>query len=114
MENDHSHNGSQTGIRRTASGALDTGHYHRRARAERAEFLRAVLACLARGGWRAWGCIQARLDGQATRRELSLLSTRELKDIGLAHGDLDALATGAYFNDATRNPQSRARLRRCA
>lgn len=114
MHNDHPPGDSQTDIRRTASGALDTDYYHRRARAERADFLRAVLSCIARCGWRAWGCIKTKMEGQATRRELSALSTRELKDLGLARGDLDALASGAYFSDPSRCPHSRARMKKCA
>lgn len=114
MRNDHPHAGSQAAIRRTASGALDTDYYHRRVRAERADFLRAVLSCIARCGWRAWGCIKKKMEGPAARRELSALSTRELKDLGLARNDLDALANGAYFNDMSRCPHSRARMKKCA
>jgi len=114
MRNDHPPGSSQTDIRRTTTGVLDTAYYHRRARAERAEFLRAVLSCIARCGWRAWGCIKTKMEGQATRRELSALSTRELKDLGLARGDLEALASGAYFTDPTRCARGRERLRKCA
>lgn len=114
MHNDHPPGSSQTDIRRAASGALDTDYYHRRARAERADFLRAVLACIARCGWRAWGCIKTKMEGPAARRELSALSTRELKDLGLARGDLDALASGTYLNDVSRCPRSRARMKKCA
>lgn len=114
MRNGHPLGGSQADIHRTASGALDTDYYHRRARAERADFLRAVLSCLARCGWRAWGCIKTKMEGQAARRELSVLSARELKDLGLARGDLDALARGTFFTDPTRCTRSRERLRKCA
>ncbi len=113
MRNDHPSGSSQTDIRRTASGTLDTDYYHRRARTERADFLRAVLSCIARCGWRAWGCIKTKLEGQAARRELSALSTRELKDLGLTRGDLDALASGTYFADPTRCARSRERSRKC-
>jgi uncharacterized protein YjiS (DUF1127 family) len=101
-------------IRRTVTGAIDTDYYDRRARAARAEFLRAVFACIARCGWRAWGCIKARMAGQAAREELSALSTRELKDLGLAHSDIEALASGTYHTDPTRCARSRERARRCA
>lgn len=109
MHNDHPQGGSQADIRRTANGAIDMDHYYRRARAERAAFLRAVFSCIARCGWRVWGCIKAKLAGRANRRELSTLSTRELRDLGIACSDLDAIASGAYFNDTSRYPQSRAR-----
>ncbi len=114
MRNDHSHDGLQADVRRTASGALDTDYYHRRARVERADFLRAILFCIARCGWRAWGCIKTKMAGQVTRQELSALSTRELRDLGLTHGDFGALASGAYFTDLTRCVRSRERLKRCA
>lgn len=114
MHNDHSHNGLQADIRRTASGALDTDYYHRRARAEHADFLRAVLSCIVRRGWRAWSCIKTKMAGQATRRELSALSTRELRDLGIMRSDFGALASGAYFIDPTRCARSRERLKRCA
>lgn len=101
-------------IRRSASGAIDTDYYHRRARADRAGFLRAVLSCLARCGWRAWICIKERMEGRATRMKLSALSARELKDLGLSRGDFDALESGAYFSDPTRNARGRERLRKRA
>lgn len=105
---------SSSCVVRTPNGALDTDHYHRRARAERADFLRAALSCLARCGWRAWGCIQAKLDIQATRHELAALTGRELKDLGLTRDDLDAIANGAYFADPTRRLRSRERMKKCA
>lgn len=114
MHNDHPHDGLQADVRRTASGALDTDYYHRRARAERADFLRAILSCIARCGWRAWGCIKAKMVGQAARRELSALSTRELRDLGITRSDFGALASGTYFTDPTRCVRSRERLKRCA
>ena len=108
MRNDHPHDGLQTDVRRTASGALDTDYYHRRARVERADFLRAILSCIARCGWRAWSCIKTRMEGQSTRRELSALSARELKDLGISRSDINAIASGAYFSDTSRYPQNRA------
>jgi len=114
MHNDHPQGGSQADIRRTANGAIDMDYYYRCARAERADFLRAVFSCIARGGWRAWGCIKARMAGRTARRELSALSTRELRDLGIAHSDFGALANGTYFTDSTRCVRSRERLKRCA
>lgn len=36
---------------------------------------------------------------------------RELRDLGLARSDLDAVASGAYFTDPTRSARSRERAR---
>lgn len=112
MYHDDPHDVMHVEIRRTESGAIDTEDYHRRARAECAEFLRAVLSCIARCGWRAWGGIRAKMQEQVTQQELSVLSTRELKDLGLSGSDIDALASGAYFTDPTRYAHSRDRLRK--
>lgn len=101
-------------IRRTESGVIDTDYYQQHARAQRAGFLRAVISCLVRGGRRAWGCIRAKLNERSTRQSLSRLSSRELKDIGLARSDFDALGDGSYFSDPTRYVRSRERLRKCA
>lgn len=114
MHNNGPHDSSQDDIRRTARGAIDTEYYRHRARAERAGFLRAVLSCMARCGWRAWGCIKAKMQGRVTQQVLSVLSTRELRDLGLTRSDTDALASGAYFTDRTRSARSRERLRKCA
>ena len=114
MHNHSPHDSQQADIRRTASGAIDTEYYHRRARAERGDFLRAVFSCVARCGWHAWGCIKKKMEGQCARQQLSALSTRELKDIGLARGDIEAVASGAYATDQTRCARSRERLGKCA
>lgn len=114
MPDDNPRDATSAAIRRTAGGAVDTDYYHRRARAERAGFLRAVMSCLARRGWRAWGCIKAKMQGRATQRALSVLSARELKDLGLARSDLDALGDGTFSADPTRYAPSRERLRKSA
>lgn len=114
MHNDNPYDVTRTDIRRTAGGAIDTDYYHRRARDLRAGFLRAVISCIARCGWRAWDCIKARMEDQTARHTLSTLSSRELKDIGLARGDIEAIASGAYFTDPTRDARSRERLKKCA
>jgi len=111
MHNDSLNGRSQTGIRRTASGTIDTDYYHQRACAERSDFLFAVLSCIARNGWRAWGCIKRRIEGESVRHRLSALSEHELKDLGLARGDIDAVASGTYSTDPTRCVRSRERLR---
>jgi len=36
-------------------------------------------------------------DQRATRKALSALSTRELEDIGLCRGDIDAVATAQFI-----------------
>lgn len=114
MHNNSPHDSEQADIRRTASGAIDTEYYSHRARAERSDFLRAVLSCMAYCGWHAWGCIKKIMEGQTARQQLSALSAREIKDIGLAHSDIDAIASGAYATDETRCVRSRDRLRKCA
>ena len=58
--------------------------------------------------------IRAKLNERGTRQLLSRLSSRELKDIGLARSDFDALGDGSYFSDPTRYVRSRERLRKCA
>lgn len=114
MQNHSPYDVTNAHIRRTADGIIDTDYYHHHARALHAGFLRAVLSCIAHHGWRAWGCIKAKMDERATRQTLAMLSTRELKDVGLTRGDTDALVDGTYFSDTTRSERSRERLRKCA
>ncbi|MDO8706698.1 MAG: DUF1127 domain-containing protein [Sulfuricaulis sp.] len=114
MYNDNPRDVTHTDIRHTTGGAIDTDYYHRRARIERAVFLRAVISCIAHCGWRAWGCIEAKMQGRATRQALSVLSARELKDLGIARSDLGTLGDGTYFTDSTRHARSRERLRKYA
>ena len=111
MHNNCPHEDQQNNIHRTASGSIDTDHYLLHARAERSNFLSAVFACILCCGWNAWGCVKLRMEGQSARRQLSALSERELKDIGLAHGDIEAVSSGAYATDLTRCAHSRERLR---
>jgi len=103
------HDSLQAGTRRTVSTAADTDYYYRRACTERVDFLRALLTPIARC-WRAWDCIKKKMEGQSARRQLSALSIHELKDLGLARGDLDAIANGTYATDPTRCARSRKRL----
>jgi uncharacterized protein YjiS (DUF1127 family) len=114
MHHDDTHEVMQAAIRRTESGAIDTDYYHQRAQIMRAGFLRAVISCLVRGGRRAWDCIKAKMRERTTRRALSVLSSRELKDLGLTRSDFDALGDGSYFSDPTRYARSRERLSKCA
>ena len=114
MQNDNPHDGMNAPVRRAADGAIDTDYYHHHARTLRAGFLRGMFSCIARCGWRAWACIKAKMDERATRQTLAVLSTRELKDLGLTRGDTDALGDGTYFTDATRSARSRERLRKYA
>lgn len=100
--------------RRMPDGAIDTDFYLRQAQARRADVVRAILSCLAHSGIRAWACIKAKMQGRAARRQLASLSARELKDLGLNSGDIEAVASGAYFIDPTRSPRSRERQRKCA
>lgn len=113
MRNHSPQDSSQADIRRTASGAIDTDYYHHRAHAERGDFLRTVLSCIARCGWRAWGCIKKKMQGESARQQLSALAENELKDLGLARGDIEAIASGTYATDPTRCVRSRERLGKC-
>lgn len=114
MHHDDPHEVMQAAIRRTESGVIDTDFYQQHARAQRAGFVRAVVSCLVRNGRRVWECIRAKLNERSTRQSLARLSSRELKDIGLARSDFDALGNGSYFSDPTRYVRSRERLRKCA
>jgi uncharacterized protein YjiS (DUF1127 family) len=97
-------------VRRTPSGAVDTEFYSQRARRARADALRALIECLGRCGLRAWGCVRTKWGQQTRRRELAALDARELKDIGIAQGDFDAIANGAFFRDPSRRPAARRRM----
>jgi len=110
MHDDNPCDVTRNTVRRTAGGAPDTELYVRRAQALRAAFLRAVFACIARG-WRAWACIRAKMEERASRQTLAALSARELKDLGLVSGDIEAITSGAYFADPTRDERSRGRRR---
>jgi uncharacterized protein YjiS (DUF1127 family) len=102
MHNNCPHGSSQPDIRRTASGAIDTGYYCRRARAERSDFLHAVLSSIVRRGWNAWSRIKREMERRSVRQQLSVFSARELRDIGATRNDIDAIASGAYAADRTR------------
>lgn len=114
MRNNRPDSSSQADIRRTANGAIDTAYYYRRALAERGYFLQAALSSVVRCSWHVWGCIKRTMKRLSARQQLSVLSTRELKDIGLAHSDIDAIASGAYATDQSRCARSRERLEKCA
>ena len=43
------------------------------------------------------GMVSAWNDARVTRKGLSQLSDRELDDLGLVRGDIDAIADGSYF-----------------
>ena len=110
MHDDNPYDITRATVRRRADGAPDTEFYLRRAHDLRADFLRAVFSCIMRGR-RAWGCIRAKLEERASLQGLSALSARELKDLGIARSDIDAIASGAYFTDLTRDARRRERRR---
>ena len=110
MYDDNPYDAAPATVRRQADGAPDTEFYVRRAHALRAAFLRAVFSCIVRGRG-AWGCIRAKLEERASLRGLASLSARELKDLGIARGDIEAIASGGYFADPTRAARSRDRRR---
>jgi len=113
MHDDNPYDVTRATVRRRADGAPDTEFYLRRAHDLRADFLRAVFSCIAHCGWRAWGCIRAKMEERVSQQTLSALSARELKDLGLARGDIEAITNGAYFTDPTRAARSRERRRPC-
>ena len=91
-----------TSVRRTRSGAVDTEYYARRARALRAETVGIGLRWIsARLGHLVHRLI-ARISRLRTRNALAALDHRMLQDLGIGRNDIDAIASGAYFSDATR------------
>lgn len=107
MTTDHKGKFTATSVRRTRSGAVDTKYYARRARVLRAE---AVGAGLGRFGvWlvRLAHRLGTRLARFRTRNTLAALDHRMLQDLGIGRNDIDAIANGDFFTDATRQRQAR-------
>ncbi len=46
---------------------------------------------------RTFGALSAWNDSRITRKSLSSLTDRELEDIGLVRGDIDAVAQSSFF-----------------
>jgi uncharacterized protein YjiS (DUF1127 family) len=82
-------------IRRTASGAVDTDHYMRAARRLRGKVISAWLHNLVGGVWRH------RRDADV-RGRLMQCADRELHDMALCRCEIEAVANGSYFADASR------------
>jgi uncharacterized protein YjiS (DUF1127 family) len=100
-----------TSVRRTRSGAVDTEYYARRARALRAETVGIGL-----GRFSAWVArlvhrLIARIARFRTRNALTALDRRMLQDLGIGRSDIDAIASGDFFTDATRQRQARGHAR---
>jgi uncharacterized protein YjiS (DUF1127 family) len=112
-DNSHDSKSSAVKIHRTENGAIDTDHYHRLALAERNKIMGAFVSSVIGCSLDIWGCIKRALKSRSARKELSGLSYRELKDIGLTRSDIDNIASGAYATDQTRSPCNRGRLGKC-
>jgi uncharacterized protein YjiS (DUF1127 family) len=96
-----------TTVRRTRGGAIDTEYYARRARSLRAETVGIDLGRL--GAWlgRLVHGLIARIARIRTRNALAALDSRMLQDLGIGRNDIDAIASGDFFTDATRRRQRR-------
>lgn len=94
-------------VRRTRSGAVDMEYYTRRARALRAETVGIGLGRF--GAWlgRLAHKLIARIARLRTRNALAALDRRMLQDLGIGRSDIDAIASGDFFSDATRQRQPR-------
>jgi len=103
-----------TTVRRTRSGAIDTEYYARRARTLRAETVDIGLGRF--GAWlgRLVHRLVARIARLRTRNALSALDRRMLQDLGIGRNDIDAIASGDFFTDATRRRQPRGHADRGA
>ena len=87
---------------RTATGALDIACYERQARQLRAQFMHARLSRLLLLLGTAWRQVKTRFRRLARQRELNALDDHALRDLGLDRSDLSAIASGAFFADASR------------
>lgn len=100
-------NTRSTDIRRTAGGALDAAYYEREARKLRARTIRLVLRRTRRWAVMWLRAIGTRMKARAARRELLEWDARALRDIGLSHGDLPAVASGEFVRDSSRRQRQR-------
>jgi uncharacterized protein YjiS (DUF1127 family) len=95
-----------TSVRRTRSGAVDMEYYTRRARALRAETVGIGFGRISALLWRPVHRLIARIARLRTRNALAALDRRMLQDLGISHSDIDAIASGDFFTDATRQRQA--------
>lgn len=86
-------------IRRIFNGAIDIDYYVRRARELRARLMRLWLRRFIGRVTRFWR-------RRAVGAELYALDERAMHDIGIARGDIPAIASGAYFQDESRRQRS--------
>jgi uncharacterized protein YjiS (DUF1127 family) len=95
-----------TSVRRTRSGAVDMEYYTRRARALRAETVGLGLGRF--GAWlgRLVRRLITRIARLRTRNALAALDHRMLQDLGIGRSDIDAIASGDFFTDVTRQRQA--------
>lgn len=86
---------TSTSIHRIGRDAIDFAYYARRARKLRTRWIRHWLLGLI---GRIDGCMRQR----GLKTALYALDDRSLQDIGISHGDIDAIVSGAYVLDETR------------
>ncbi len=91
---------------RTTTGAVNLACHERRARQLRAQAMREGLRNLLQLLGTAWQCMKICAARNARQRELSELDDHALQDLGLAHSDLAAIASGAFFVDPTRRQRA--------
>lgn len=87
---------------RTATGALDIACYEREARRLRAQFMHVFISRLLLLLGTAWRQVKTCFSRLTRQRELNALDDHALRDLGLDRGDLSAIASGAFFDDASR------------
>lgn len=103
-----------TSARRTRSGAVDMEYYTRRARALRSETVGIGLGRFSAWLGRLVHRLVARIARRRTRNELAALDRRTLQDLGISRNDIDAIASGDFFTDATRQQHARSQTDRGA
>jgi uncharacterized protein YjiS (DUF1127 family) len=95
-----------TGVRRTRNGAVNMDYYTRRARALRSETVGIGLGRISALLGRLAHRLIARIARLRTRNALAALDHRMLQDLGIGRSDIDAIASGDFFSDVTRQRQA--------
>ncbi len=111
MRNNSQSDRQQTGVRQTESGMFDAKYPYLHAQAGRNSLTRHVISCVMNCGQRTWSRIKKEMKGRSVQQQLSALSDRDLKDIGLVRNDIEKVANGSYATDQTRCACNRGRLK---
>ena len=96
---------------RTATGALDIAYYEHQARQLRAQFMHAGLSHLLLLLEMTWKHVKIGFNRHAGQGELNALDDHALRDIGLERSDLSAIASGAFFDDASRRQRGASKTK---